>query len=74
MIMTVYERTRETGTLQAIGASRRAVTRLFMAEASLIGLLGLLLGTLLGRGVDWAAHWYLQTHCALHQQRYSLDG
>ncbi len=65
MIMAVYERTREIGTLQAVGASRRAVLSLFMAEASLIGflggLLGLVLGTLLGRGVDWAAHWYLQT-------------
>ncbi len=65
MIMAVYERTREIGMLEAIGASRRNVLGLFVAEASMIGLLGgllgLLLGALLGRGVDWAAHWYLQS-------------
>jgi len=65
MIMAVYERTREIGILKAIGASRGDVLRLFIVEAALIGflggVLGLALGTLLGRGVDWAAHWYLES-------------
>ena len=65
MIMAVYERTREIGMMKATGASRGDILRLFVAEASLIGflggLLGLVLGTLLGRGVDWAAHWYLRS-------------
>ena len=65
MIMAVYERTREIGILKAIGASRWDVLRLFIVEAALIGflggVLGLALGTLLGRGVDWAAHWYLES-------------
>ncbi len=65
MTMAVYERTREIGMLKAIGASRGDILRLFVAEASLIGLLGgvlgLLLGTLLGRVVDWVAHGYLQS-------------
>ena len=65
MIMAVYERTREIGMMEAIGASRGDVLRLFIAESSLIGLLGgilgLILGTLLGRVVDWFAHGYLQS-------------
>jgi ABC-type lipoprotein export system ATPase subunit/ABC-type antimicrobial peptide transport system permease subunit len=69
MIMAVYERTREIGMMKAVGASRDDVLRLFVAEASLIGFLGgvfgLILGTLLGRGVDWAAHWYLQSQGVL---------
>ena len=51
--------------MKATGASRGDILRLFVAEASLIGflggLLGLVLGTLLGRGVDWVAHWYLRS-------------
>jgi ABC-type antimicrobial peptide transport system permease subunit len=69
MIMAVYERTREIGMMKAVGASRGDVLRLFVAEASLIGFLGgvfgLILGTLLGRGVDVAAHWYLQSQGVL---------
>ncbi len=65
MIMAVYERTREIGIMKAIGASQWDVLRLFIVEAALIGFLGgifgLVLGTLLGRGVDRAAHWYLQS-------------
>jgi len=64
MIVAIYERTREIGIMKAIGASRGDVLKLFMAEASLIGFLGgvvgLVLGSLLGRGVDWVAHLYLQ--------------
>ncbi len=69
MVMAVYERTREIGMLRAIGASRRNVLGLFVAEASMIGFLGgvsgLVLGALLGRGVDWAGHWYLQSQGVL---------
>ncbi|MCL4396194.1 MAG: ATP-binding cassette domain-containing protein [Chloroflexi bacterium] len=69
MIMAVYERTREIGMLKAIGASRGEVLGLFVAEAGMIGfiggLLGLVLGTLIGRGVDWAGHWYLASQGVL---------
>jgi putative ABC transport system permease protein len=64
MIVAIYERTREIGIMKAIGASRGDVLKLFMSEAGLIGLLGgvvgLVLGSLLGRGVDWVAHLYLR--------------
>ena len=63
MMMAIYERTREIGVLKALGASPGEIRRLFTTEAALIGLIGgivgLLLGALLGRGVDWMAHRYL---------------
>ncbi len=64
MIMSIYERTREIGTLKAMGASRGDIRMMFMIEAGLIGLIGgtvgLLLGWLLGRGLNRAALWYAQ--------------
>jgi putative ABC transport system permease protein len=56
MLMAVYERTREIGVLKAIGASPGDIRLLFVAEASLIGLLGGVAGTiggwLLGLGLN----------------------
>ena len=63
MMMAIYERTREIGVLKALGASRGQIRLMFTLEAALIGLIGgffgLILGTLLGRLVDWIAHQYL---------------
>ncbi|MCB9420179.1 MAG: ATP-binding cassette domain-containing protein [Ardenticatenaceae bacterium] len=63
MMMAIYERTREIGVLKALGATRREIRAMFTVEAGLIGLIGgffgLILGTLLGRLVDWIAHRYL---------------
>ncbi len=57
MIMSVYERTKEIGILKAVGASPGQIRGLFVIEASLIGLLGGVLGTifgwLLGLGLNW---------------------
>ena len=40
MFANVSERRREIGTLMALGASRRFVTRLFLGKASLLGVVG----------------------------------
>jgi len=48
MIMAIYERTREIGVLKALGANRGDILGLFMLEASMIGLLGGLVGVLGG--------------------------
>lgn len=65
MIMSIYERTREIGTLKAMGASRSDIRQVFMMEAGLIGLfggaLGLILSWLLGRGLNQAALWYAKS-------------
>ena len=62
MIMSIYERTREIGTLKAMGASNGDIRLMFMMEAGFIGLIGgavgLLLSWLLGRGLNRAAVWY----------------
>lgn len=47
----VRERRREIGTLMAIGANPRLVSRLFLAKALLFGLVGGLAGFLLGTGI-----------------------
>ena len=64
MVMAVYERTREIGILKAVGASPANIRVLFMAEASLIGLLGGVTGTiigwLLGLGLNWGILAYLR--------------
>jgi putative ABC transport system permease protein len=53
MSMAVLERTREIGTLRALGLKRRGVSLLFALEGGLLGFLGSLLGMVLHVGV-WA--------------------
>lgn len=53
MGMTVVERTREIGTLRAIGLKRRGVVLLFTTESMLLTLLGCAVGLLLTFAVRW---------------------
>lgn len=46
--ITIRERTREIGTLRAIGMQRGSVARMFLFEAGFLGVLGALAGVLLG--------------------------
>lgn len=54
MVMSVMERTREIGTLRAVGWSRRRVVRLVMGEAIGLSLVGGLIGVALGVGMATA--------------------
>ena len=54
MSMAVMERTREIGTLRALGLKRNGVGFLFAVEGALIGLLGSILGLILNL-IAWAA-------------------
>jgi ABC-type lipoprotein release transport system permease subunit len=49
--IAIRERTREIGALRAIGMQRGAVARLFLMEASSLGLIGGAVGVILGAGV-----------------------
>ncbi len=51
MMMSVFERTREIGTIMAIGTGPRQVTWMFVLEGLVIGALGVILGLLLGVGL-----------------------
>lgn len=51
MIMAVYERLREIGTLAAIGTPPRRILGLFIAEGLLLGVVGSGIGTLISLGV-----------------------
>jgi putative ABC transport system permease protein len=53
MGMAVLERTREIGTLRALGLKRRGVSQLFALEGALLGLFGSLIGVVL-HVIVWA--------------------
>lgn len=53
LTINVLERTREIGTLRAVGASRRQVQRMIIAEALLLGLFGAALGVLAGVAMSY---------------------
>ena len=52
LFASVRERRREIGVLKAIGARDRDIRRIFLAEATALGVTGGALGTLLGWGVS----------------------
>jgi putative ABC transport system permease protein len=64
MVMAIYERTREIGILKAMGASRGEIRQMFMMEAGFIGMIGgvvgLLLGWVLGIGLNQAILIYMK--------------
>ncbi len=51
MLMSVFERVREIGTLLAVGVRRRQVLQLFIIEAAVIGAIGGVIGAVVGRTV-----------------------
>lgn len=51
IMMSIFERTREIGTLMAIGTTRERVWRMFLLEGFIIGVLGGILGVAAGAAV-----------------------
>ncbi len=64
LVMAILERRREIGILKALGAADRDVKQLFFVEASVMGLLGGVLGVgfgwLIGRAVTFGTNLYLK--------------
>jgi putative ABC transport system permease protein len=72
-LMSVFERTREIGTIRAVGSRRSRVVALFLLEGLFLGIAGAVLGALAGAGL---VRWF-----SLHgipafseAQRYSYGG
>lgn len=53
MIMAVYERVREIGTMAAIGTLPRRILSMFIIEGFLLGAVGAAVGSLLSIGMVW---------------------
>ena len=72
-LMSVFERTREIGTIRAVGTRRGRVVLLFLLEGLLLGLLGAAGGALVGgASVAWFAHHGIPAFS--EAQRYSYGG
>ncbi|WP_415045104.1 FtsX-like permease family protein [Gordonia sp. (in: high G+C Gram-positive bacteria)] len=55
LLLSVLERRRELGVLRAMGASRRFVVRMVMAEAVSVASVGALIGVVMGSGLHFVA-------------------
>ncbi len=78
LLMAVYERTREIGVLGALGFRPRQISWLFILEGTLIGLVGVGAGILLGLafngllrlvGLDFTAFSSLTSYMALINEK-----
>ncbi len=56
MIMSIFERTREIGTLRALGWRRRRILRQILLESLLLCIVAAVLGSVIGVGLVLAAH------------------
>lgn len=76
MVMSILERTREIGIMKAIGGSDADIRRIFLVEASTIGLIGgicgVMLGWIVGRIINYGANWYIQSQGGTTGNLFSL--
>jgi putative ABC transport system permease protein len=71
--MSVFERTREIGTIRAVGSRRSRVVFLFLLEGLFLGVGGAVFGGLLGAAL---VHWFSRHGIPAFSeaQRYSYGG
>jgi ABC-type lipoprotein release transport system permease subunit len=84
LLMAVYERTREIGVLAALGLRPAQISSMFLLEGSMIGLVGLVAGVVLGLvlnfwlskvGIDYSSYTNFSQYTALITDRiYSTMG
>lgn len=67
--ISVLERTREIGLMKALGMSKGTVSRLFIIEATWIGFLGALLGSLLAILAGWIVNPLISKQLNIGDQR-----
>jgi putative ABC transport system permease protein len=76
MVMSILERTREIGIMKAIGASDNDIRKIFLIEASVIGVAGGLIGIVLGWGagkvINFGANIYIRSQGGLPGNMFSL--
>ena len=53
LIMVVLEKTRDIGILKSMGATAASITRVFIIQGSVVGILGTLLGCVIGYVLCW---------------------
>ena len=71
LIMMVMEKTRDIAVLMSMGAKKRQVRRVFMAQGVLIGIVGTALGLVIGYVLAWfGGHYHL---ISLSPEVYSID-
>ena len=71
LIMMVMEKTRDIAVLMSLGARKRQVRRVFIAQGLLIGIVGTALGLVLGYLLSWAGGRY--HFISLSPEVYSID-
>ncbi|HEX9935095.1 MAG TPA: ABC transporter permease [bacterium] len=54
IIMVVMEKTKEIGILKSMGATSKSITRIFLYEGVVVGVVGTALGLSVGYGLCWA--------------------
>jgi putative ABC transport system permease protein len=73
MVMAVYERIREIGTIAAIGTQPGRILSLFLAEGLLLGVIGTVLGMLASAGIIAALNIWPVRFAFGQQQNLVLD-
>ena len=60
LITFVVQKTREIGMLKALGASRRQIMSIFLAQSFFVGVLGVMMGLVLGLAAVWYRNEFLE--------------